>query len=327
MVYADTGVGKSMFSLSLALAVAGGGEFLGWNPEAKMDGEGWRVLYVDGEMHAQDIQERAALLLDTIPGIDREEAMKNIRFLPRQLQEPGQQFPCITETSGMDFIMERVMKGKLDLVILDNFSTLGEVEDENAASSFNAIQDFLLRLKTTGVATLLVHHAGKSGDFRGSSKLAATFETIIKLERLNATSEAQFRVRWDKVRAGGPNKTARPVIAKLTTLPAVTFGGPERTVWEYEVSDLERLEDLKDRLQSGEFTTLTEASIHYGVSKMAVSKWKDKGIRLGVWTDEDVGFWLSKGKRLRSQGKTSAPIKLTPTDDHWGEPEDALADF
>ena len=74
-------------------------------------------------------------------------------------------------------------------MILDNFSTLGEVEDENAASSFNAIQQFLLQLKVQGVATMLVHHAGKSGDFRGSSKLAATFETIIKLERLGSTVE------------------------------------------------------------------------------------------------------------------------------------------
>lgn len=325
MVYADTGVGKSMFALSLALAVAGGGEFLGWRPQEKDDGEGWRVLYVDGEMHGQDIQERAALLLDTIPGINRQAAMGNIRFLPRQLQEPGQEFPCITDTTGMDFLMRRVMNGRLDLIILDNFSTLGEVEDENAASSFNAIQDFLLRLKTTGVATLLVHHAGKSGDFRGSSKLAATFETIIKLERLNdekITSEAQFRVRWDKVRAGGPKKTARAVVAKLTTLPTFSFEKPEKTVWEYEASDLDRLEDFKERLQAGEFVTLTEAATFYDTTKMSISRWKDKGIRLGLWTKEDVGFGLAKGKRLRSQGKTSAPIKRATDGEFWDEPED-----
>ena len=32
MVYAATGVGKSMFALSAALAIAGDGEFLGWKP-------------------------------------------------------------------------------------------------------------------------------------------------------------------------------------------------------------------------------------------------------------------------------------------------------
>ena len=105
--------------------------------------------------------------------------------------------------------------------MLDNFSTLGEVEDENAAASFNAIQQFLLQLKVQGVATMLVHHTGKAEDnFRGSSKLAATFETIIQLERpevanrkygtskwatmrpvVSEPGEAKFRVRWDKVRS------------------------------------------------------------------------------------------------------------------------------
>ncbi len=35
MIYAESGLGKSMFALSAALAVAGGGEFLGWKPEAR----------------------------------------------------------------------------------------------------------------------------------------------------------------------------------------------------------------------------------------------------------------------------------------------------
>ena len=50
MVYADTGVGKSLFALSAALAIAGGGEFLGWKAEWRASGEPWRVLYIDGEM-------------------------------------------------------------------------------------------------------------------------------------------------------------------------------------------------------------------------------------------------------------------------------------
>jgi RecA-family ATPase len=217
MVYAATGVGKSMFALSAALAVAGGGEFLGWSPEEKPGGQGWRVLYVDGEMHITDIQERAKMLLDAVAGIDRDRAMQNLQLLARQHQDPQATFPSITEPAGTQFFLERITAGKLDLVVLDNFSTLGEVEDENAASSFNPIQQFLLQLKVQGVATILVHHAKKnSGDyrkgertgnnFRGSSKLAATFETIIELERLRpqaAYEGAAFRVRWDKVRMGG----------------------------------------------------------------------------------------------------------------------------
>jgi RecA-family ATPase len=209
MVYAATGVGKSMFALSAALAIAGGGEFLGWKSDERANGGQWRVLYIDGEMHVGDIQERVRMLMRAVPSVNHEKAGVNLRFIARQHQEPDAAFPLITEPAGMKFVREIVAEDAIDLVILDNFSTLGEVEDENAASSFNAIQQFLLQLKVQGVATMLVHHAGKSGDFRGSSKLAATFEAIIKLERLGSSVEhgaAAFRVCWDKVRAGGPNE-------------------------------------------------------------------------------------------------------------------------
>lgn len=330
MLYADTGAGKSMFALSMALAVAGGGEYLGWAPEEKADGTPWRVLYVDGEMHAQDIQERAAMLLDAIPGIDRAAAVESIRFLPRQLQKPGSDFPCITDATGMDFVLRQVEGGKVDLLILDNFTTLGEVEDENAASSFNAIQDFLLRLKTTGVATVLVHHANKAGDnFRGSSKLAATFETIIHLARPEGHQEtggASFRVEWDKVRAGGPKRAVRPVRAKLATVPGKSFEEPERAAWEYETGDLETLEDLRERLKAGEFRSMAEASIHFGVSKQSLTRWGEKGIRLGLWTEDQLRHWIGKGRALRKRGRTEAPIRPEPGGDPWEEPLEGTSD-
>jgi KaiC/GvpD/RAD55 family RecA-like ATPase len=242
MVYAATGVGKSLFAMSAALAVAGGGEFLGWKPDAKPDGEGWRVLYVDGEMHVADIQERARQLREGIPKLDRAAVDKNLRFLVRQHQDAGVQFPSITEQAGQSFVLDRVRKGKVDLVVLDNFSTLGDVEDENAASSFNVIQQFLLQLKVQEVATMLVHHTGKAEDnFRGSSKLAATFETIIQLARPEMAyrrrggnwekralpvehGAATFRVCWDKVRAGSKTPP-RAVVARLQTTEPQQFGG------------------------------------------------------------------------------------------------------
>src|SRR4051794_35675503 len=88
MVYAATGVGKSLFALSVALAVAGGGEFLGWKVDKKASGEGWKALYLDGEMHIGDIQERAKSLVQAVPGINKEQALANLSFLPRQYQNP-----------------------------------------------------------------------------------------------------------------------------------------------------------------------------------------------------------------------------------------------
>ena len=309
MVYADTGVGKSMFALSAALAIAGDGEFLGWSPDERADGAGWRVLYIDGEMHIADIQERVRILMHAVPSVNQQKAGANIRLLARQHQEPDANFPLITERAGMEFVRQCVRQDAIDLVILDNFSTLGEVEDENAASSFNAIQQFLLQLKVQGVATMLVHHAGKSGDFRGSSKLAATFETIIKLERLGSSVEhgaAAFRVRWDKVRAGGPKRKVREVAARLIEDP---FAGPAASKWDYATADIERLDELKERLADGEFQNQKEIADHFDVSKTMARKYIDKGITLGLWTQEQVGRWFANGKRLRTLKKTDEPVR------------------
>ena len=309
MVYAATGVGKSMFALSAALAIAGGGEFLGWKPDERANGDGWRVLYIDGEMHIADIQERVRMLMHAVNLVNQEKAGANIRLLARQHQEPDADFPLITEPSGMKFVREYVRQSAIDLVILDNFSTLGEVEDENAASSFNAIQQFLLQLKVQGVATMLVHHAGKSGDFRGSSKLAATFETIIKLERLGSSVEhgaAAFRVRWDKVRAGGPKRKVREVAARLIEDP---FAGPTASKWDYATADIEQLDELNERLAAGEFRNQKEIADHFDVSKTMARKYIDKGITLGLWTQEQVSRWFSKGKAFRKRGKTEPPVR------------------
>jgi hypothetical protein len=222
----------------------------------------------------------------------------------------------------MNFVRECVGQNAIDLVILDNFSTLGEVEDENAASSFNAIQQFLLQLKVQGVATMLVHHAGKSGDFRGSSKLAATFETIIKLERLGSNVEhgaAAFRVRWDKVRAGGPKRKVREVAARLIQVEE-QFDKPAVSGWDYEAADIDRLDELKERLQAGEFQNQKEIADHFGVSPTMAGKYVKKGLSVGLWAQEQLGRWFAKGKRLRTRGTTEAPVR--PSMDWMNEPLD-----
>ena len=322
MVYAPAGVGKSLFALSAALAVAGGGEFLGWNPDAKADGDGWRVLLVDGEMHIGDIQERVRLLLDAVPGIDRAKVGGNLRFLARQQQHPDANFPLITSEEGKQFIQQEVVDGKFDLLILDNFSTLGRVVDENAASSFDDIQDFLLRLKVEHVATMLVHHAGKGGDFRGSSKLAATFETIAKLEKPREEiehGEAQFRVRWDKVRAGGRERRVRQVVAKLTSEERQ---GKQVAVWMYEAEGLERLYEIKEALEASQLINQKEIADLCGVSKPMARKYLDRGVVVGVWTRAEVSRWFLKGKLRRRLKQTEPPIR--PSLD-WMEDDQELS--
>jgi hypothetical protein len=58
-VYAEPGVGKTWFTLSLALAAASGTEVLGFSAPAPA-----RVLVIDGEMASEDVQGRVVLLCE-----------------------------------------------------------------------------------------------------------------------------------------------------------------------------------------------------------------------------------------------------------------------
>ena len=177
MLWAAPGVGKTMVSLSMALAVAGGGQFLAWKAPAPK-----KVLYVDGEMHLGDLQERLRDLMAAVQGLDEEEVKGNLVVLARQDQDPETEFPDIAGEPGQNEIYSRAVEGKFDLVILDNFSVLAQVSDENDASAMAPVLAFLMRLKQANKAAILVHHSGKGGnDYRGSSKLATTFEVIAGL--------------------------------------------------------------------------------------------------------------------------------------------------
>src|SRR6185437_7668952 len=105
-------------------------------------------------------------------------------ILARQDQDPDAEFPDLATDEGQGRTIKRVRAGKYAVVILDNFSTLASCYDENDAAAFNDIVKFLMRLKQAGIGCIMVHHANKGGQgYRGSTKLATTFEAIFGMKR------------------------------------------------------------------------------------------------------------------------------------------------
>lgn len=241
MVYAPTGVGKSMFAMTLALAVAGVGDVFGWScPEPK------KVLYVDGEMHIADLQERAVLLSKTIEGNPSSGIMGELLSIYARQYQDSSVFLDLATSEGQEELLNVLdEEGPVDLLILDNLSTLATIADENAASSFDPILKLLMELKRRGVATILVHHAGKSrtrNDFRGSSKLATTFEVIMGLKPMDESAKQTawgtgFAIQWDKFRQK-PDERVALMDVRLDT------SDPDHPRWlfaEAEDADLMKL--------------------------------------------------------------------------------------
>ena len=175
MVYAARGVGKTWFSLSLGLCVAHGDDFISFNVEKPRT-----VLFIDGEMALADLQTRLRLLDPTPP--------KNFFLLPSESLFREDRQLNINEPEDQKRIEEAIVEMQSegcgpDVVIFDNLSSLSGGVHENDNSALDALLRWLIGLRHKGLAMVLVHHAGKSGDQRGASRREDLLDTSIKLER------------------------------------------------------------------------------------------------------------------------------------------------
>ena len=210
MIHAWRGIGKTWVTLSLGLSVSTGAPFFKW-PTVSPRG----VLLVDGEMSTPDLRTRIAMLMK---GSGGKEPVCQFNLITHDLQERG--IPSLDTSTGQDYI-EQKLDG-IGLLILDNISTLfrggaRSTSDENDSSSWNTAQEWLLALRKRGIVVVLVHHSGKSGAQRGTSKREDILDSVIQLRRPSDYLDVQgarFEWRFEKLR-GASGKEIEPFDAQL----------------------------------------------------------------------------------------------------------------
>lgn len=188
-LYAPRGVGKTFFSLELAYAVASGRPLFRWRAE-----EPRGVLYVDGEMAVEDLQERLALI-----ALRQGDTRAPLRFICSDLVECG--VPNLLFEDGQRAVEEQ-LEG-ISLLVLDNLSSLfGGAE--NDAEAWEPAHRWLLALRRRGLCVVFVHHAGKNNTSRGTSRREDPLDLIVSLRHppdYEPTEGARFEVHFDKARA------------------------------------------------------------------------------------------------------------------------------
>jgi putative DNA primase/helicase len=190
MLYSPRGMGKSWLGLSVGLAVASGGSVLRWNAPRPR-----RVLFVDGEMVLSDLQVR---LNSILAGLDTKIPNDGFRVLAADHTEQGINLSGSEGQQELEWHLDGV-----DLLILDNLSTLLPNGSEGASDAWLPMQNWLLRLRRKGVAVLLVHHAGVNGRQRGTSRREDALDTVIALRRpadYSPEQGARFEVHIEKAR-------------------------------------------------------------------------------------------------------------------------------
>lgn len=193
MIFAPRGVGKTFVALHVAYAVASGGELFGrWKAPQPAT-----VVYLDGEMPAATMQERMAAIVQSS---EAEAAADRIHIITPDLQQEG--MPDLSSDAGQALI-DSALPEETRLIVVDNLSTLIRSGKENEAESWQPVQTWALRHRAAGRSVLFVHHAGKGGAQRGTSRREDVLDTVVALRRPSDYTPDQgavFEVHFEKAR-------------------------------------------------------------------------------------------------------------------------------
>ncbi|HLY05193.1 MAG TPA: AAA family ATPase [Rhizomicrobium sp.] len=270
MIHAWRGIGKTHVALGIAYAVATGSKYLTWQAQKAR-----RVLYVDGEMPGAALRDRLAALIEAD---DRDFDPSNLLIVTPDAQNGA--MPDLATLEGQGQIEQAA--ADVDLIILDNISTLcRSCGPENDAESWRAPQEWALRMRRAGKAVLFIHHSGKGGGQRGSSKREDTLDVVINLKRppdYSADEGARFELRYEKYRNSSGKDDAKPIEAKL----AHDVHGRATWTWRsVEETTYDRVVALAtDGLKPGEIAT--ELGIHKSNVSRHLTKARADGKVKGV---------------------------------------------
>lgn len=157
LLSAPSGAGKTWFAMETAACLDKGRTCMDglWSPAREAN-----VLYVDGEMHWSDTQQRGAML-----GLSKASLLSNTELQYRDVAPPLN----IAKSDVRKLLEREIINRDCKLVILDNLFSLATGLDHNLASDWEAINLWLLRLRSKGIAVILIHHTGKKKDQLGTS--------------------------------------------------------------------------------------------------------------------------------------------------------------
>ena len=265
MVYAKRGVGKTWFCLSLMLAISRGMQFGNWDVEKPVN-----CLYIDGEMSISDIKTRLSRLSETLPA-----ELANITVLSNDLmRQKSKVWLDLSDTEWRREVSLFLARSDYKVVFIDNVASLTPGLIENDKENWDPVNQWLLWLRSLGLAVIIVHHEGKKDGPRGTSGREDALDYSIKLSTPtghSAKDGAKFRIDFTKARG------ICGQAAESFTLSIETVNG--QLAWATSVSEDTKRHAVISLLGSG----IPQKYIpqQAGCSKGLVSRYKKQAIEAG----------------------------------------------
>jgi RecA-family ATPase len=206
MIVGPTGLGKTIFGIAVAMAIAADNGFLHWR-----GGRKGRVLYVDGEMSRQLMKRR---LID---------AARRAGHMPEGLtilsKEDFPEMPPLNTPTGQRWMNSLIAAYRpLDLIIFDNIQSLlvGDMKEED---QWAAMLPWVRDLTRRSIGQIWFHHTGHDETKSYGSKAREwQMDTVALMERLkDSDGELAFSLKFTKARERTPDNREdfEPVTMRL----------------------------------------------------------------------------------------------------------------
>jgi hypothetical protein len=196
MLAADTGLGKTLFTVALTVAMRFGRDFLHWKAHRPA-----RVMFIDGEMPRELMKER---IVDAFRQAGVEPVGDGMCFVSR---EDFEDMPPLDTPEGLEWLLALVaMVGGVDFIVFDNLMSLcaGDLRDEQ---SWKDLKPLVLELTKRRIGQLWIHHTGhdKSRPY-GSKTFQWMLDAVIVGEAVEDDDGADvaFKLTFQKARRRTP---------------------------------------------------------------------------------------------------------------------------
>ena len=205
------------------------------------------------------------------------------------LYQNGYRTINLMDVTWRDKISEVFAKHEeMGVLILDNLSCLLPGIEENNKEAWDHINQWLLTLRFQGVAVIYLHHAGKSGEQRGTSGREDALDVSIRLSSAASVIESGktgFFIVFEKLRGIRGDKVSPNTIFEITEEKDGNL------IWttNHALSDVKRGPVLSLLVEG---RTPQEIVERLTCSKQLVSKYKKEAIEKGFLIEHAKGKYM-----------------------------------
>ena len=255
MIHAGRGYGKTYLALWIACAIAAGLDLFNWKcKEAK------KVIYLDGEMASKTLQSRIRAINKTM-----KPAYGMFKLVTPDFQQGV--LPDLSTREGQAMI-NNAIDPDTNLIIVDNLSCWSKSGREDS-ETWAPIAEWALHHRAEGRSVIFIHHSGKAGTQRGTSRREDLLDVVLALKKSPDSSPSDgacFEIIFEKNRHLVGDDVA-PIKVQLVE----NEEGVQQWSWEI-VSDLskERLGQIIELTEQG--LNQSEIAKKLGINRSSVSR-------------------------------------------------------